>query len=340
MRRSSRRSLFSLKVALLLLFLLLSLSLLVSGDEEHVLLKDLQGDVQHRGSEFFHAFEPAQEGMAIYPGETIRVGLESSAEILFPDGATILLKAGTEVRIHTDQVGELELRVLQVDEGEVVVKHDEGLLDRVIFEVETPSAIAAVRGTIFRIRTDEWMRTTASVLEGTLAVSSHNPSTVILTAGMMTYVDPNEDPAPPFPLTDDEQGRWDEDWDWISDEEEDEDLEERIQEFYQDFVKSYEEKSIESLLDSLAQDWTSSTGDSVESLREWLTILFEGYDTFTVEIQLISIQEEEEDLVSVLYSISILSLIEEYGYEHREEGIVEELLLIDDEIKILYSSME
>lgn len=339
------------RTGILFLVLLLLFTLPVLGEEEEsIILTELSGDVQHRGSEFYHRFEPATEGMAVFPQETVRVGMGSKAELVFPDGVEVLLRENTEVRLHLDEVGELELRVLQVDEGEVVVRHPEGLLDRIRFEVETPSAIAAVRGTIFRVRSDEWLRTTASVQHGTVAVSSHNPTTVILTPGMMTTIDYNQNPLPPFPLTQEEQDRWDQDEDWLSDDdngengEEEIPLEEKVLAFYNVLADSYAQKDKGALLELLDANWTSDTGDNIESLNEWLETLFGAYDSFTVHIEITSIERdpEEEQLVTVQYNMVINGTMDAYDYQHREEGVVEEILLDHPEegFTILFSASD
>lgn len=339
------------KGILLLVFLLaLTLPVLGGEEEEFIILQEISGDVQHRGSEFYHRFEPATEGMTVYPQETIRVGMGSRAELVFPDGVEILLRDNTEVRLHVDQVGELELRVLQVDEGEVVIRHQDGLLDRIRFEVETPSAIAAVRGTVFRVRSDEWLRTTTSVQRGTVAVSSHNPTTVVLTAGMMTTVDFDQPPLPPFPITPEEQDRWDEDQDWLDDDDDDDDededeevpIEERVLDFYNRLADSYAQKDLDSLLELLDAGWASDTGDDVGTLSNYLETLFGAYDSFTIHIEITSIERdtEDEDILLVRYTMNITGAMEDYDFTHQEEGVVEEILqeLSDGELILLYSS--
>lgn len=342
---------------ILFLVFILFFAFPVLGENDHAILQNITGDVQHRGSEFFHRYEPASEGMAVYSGETVRVGMGSRVELIFPDGVEVLLRAGTEVRLHIDEIGDMELRVLRVDEGEVVVKHDAGLLDRIRFEVETPSAVAAVRGTVFRVRSDEWLRTTASVQIGELAVSSHNPSTVLLTAGMMTTVDQNQPPLPPFPITEEEQDLWDEDEDWLQDDEdededEDEDdeeeeidmelLEEKVTDFYQRFASSYGQKDIQSLLQHLHESWTSDSGDTVDTLTSWLDTLFAGYDSFTVNLEVLDVQldAEDEERIMVRYSMAITAIIEEYDYVYQEEGVIEDILLFlpEEDLQILFSS--
>lgn len=147
-----------MKTVLLLIFFF-SLSFPVWGEGESILLTEMAGEVFYRGEAFYHRFEPAQLGMTIYPGETIRVGPGGQAELLFPQGHTVLLGEDTEVRLYVDGQNALALNVLTTTEGELVYEYDH-ILDRIRIEVATPSAIAAIRGIpLSTPRAGEWSRT-------------------------------------------------------------------------------------------------------------------------------------------------------------------------------------
>lgn len=147
---------------MLIILFFFFLSLPVFGEGSHVLLQNLQGQVLYRGEAFYSRFAPADEMMTIYPGETIRVGPGGEVEILFPGGSIVLLKEDTEVRLQLDAKGELSLHVLSVTEGELVYEYD-SFLDRIRIHVETPSAIAAVRGIPTILHQGEWGRSRVSL---------------------------------------------------------------------------------------------------------------------------------------------------------------------------------
>jgi hypothetical protein len=108
-------------------------------------------------------------GMALEVGDTIRSGNNSTAEITFFDGSTIELEADTEITIVSLDVsattGSTTITLEQIIGTTVsrVVK----LLDPASrYEVETPTGVAVVRGSIMRVRVTEDGTTWISNLAG------------------------------------------------------------------------------------------------------------------------------------------------------------------------------
>ncbi|VUD69091.1 hypothetical protein TDB9533_04457 [Thalassocella blandensis] len=103
-------------------------------------------------------------------GTTIRVGQKSTVTLQFADGAILIVSENSEVVLdtlsHYKDTGMVDSR-LRLNKGDITTKVPKRT-PRSRFEVTTPSAIAAVRGTEFRISSTGEMRN--EVLEGEVAV--------------------------------------------------------------------------------------------------------------------------------------------------------------------------
>jgi uncharacterized repeat protein (TIGR01451 family) len=91
----------------------------------------------------------AQAGMNLEPGDTIKAGDNSRATITFFEGSTIELEPGTEVNVAELSVaatGSTTIRLKQ-DLGKTVSRVEKLTDPASRYEVETPAAVALVRGT-------------------------------------------------------------------------------------------------------------------------------------------------------------------------------------------------
>jgi uncharacterized repeat protein (TIGR01451 family) len=96
----------------------------------------------------------AQVGMSIEPGDIVKSGDSSSAEITFFDGSTIELQAGTEIEVASLDIS--------TDTGSTTISLKQAIGDTVSrvtklvdpassYEVETPAGVAAVRGSVMLV---------------------------------------------------------------------------------------------------------------------------------------------------------------------------------------------
>ena len=116
---------------------------------------------------------PLRQGDLVRVGGSLKSGPESSVEVAFADGSQILLRENTEITVKVAQQGVLHLlRVLYLEAGKVIarVKKATGRDSR--FEIETPSALAAARGTEYRVGLDEKSTTRAELLESSIGFSA------------------------------------------------------------------------------------------------------------------------------------------------------------------------
>ena len=132
---------------------------------------DVLGTVQH---EIGSQASPLSPGMMLSAGSLIRTGHDGSVTLQLPDGSRNLIEANSELHIRTlhrleasdGQLVDFELKRGRIDNSVQSMRHSGGR-----YTIETPAAVAAVRGTEFRV---------AALADGMLAetvsgeVSLHN----------------------------------------------------------------------------------------------------------------------------------------------------------------------
>jgi len=97
----------------------------------------------------------AQVGMELEVGDSIKTGDDSGAEITFFDGSTMELEAGTEIEIMSLDLacdtGVTTITLMQTIG--TTISHVTKLLDPASsYEVETPTGVAVVRGSMLRVQ--------------------------------------------------------------------------------------------------------------------------------------------------------------------------------------------
>lgn len=117
---------------------------------------------------------PLAPGAAILEGQRIGTGPDGTAEIAFQSGVTLILRPKTEITAASvrDQ-GALSYWnrfLLRAGKAMAIIKKATGRENR--FRIETPSAIAAARGTEFRSGFDTDGVSRFEVLDGTVAVEA------------------------------------------------------------------------------------------------------------------------------------------------------------------------
>ncbi len=150
-------------------------------------------------------WEPAQQGMEVFSGGQVRTGENSSARLELLEGMvrlwadtifTVRQSATRQDRPVTNiflQVGRLWAH-LTVEEP-----HE--------FNVETASAVAAVRDTSFSVQVAPDQTTLVSVAEGEMILTAQGES-VTVAAGQQAIVRPGQPPSPPEPMSPEEIALW------------------------------------------------------------------------------------------------------------------------------------
>lgn len=159
----------------------------------------LQGDVavQPPGSDVWKSLQVRDR---VQEGSSLRTSAHSALELEFDDGTSCFLRENSLLTIKKSRQGALHLlRVLRLEAGKIIsrVKSATGKDSR--FEVETPSALAAARGTHYRVAVDEQLTTTAEMLESRIDVVAMG-KTITLKEGEGAITRQNEPPSQPVRL--------------------------------------------------------------------------------------------------------------------------------------------
>ena len=144
---------------------------------------------------------PLNLGDLVSQGSRIRTGKASSVEVVFDDKNSIFLKPDTALGITTSEKrgASYSANNLYLTIGRIITKLQKVTGSDSRVNIDTPSAIASVRGTEFGVSADEEESTRAEVFTGTLKVSAMQ-TTVQLNEGEGTYVQKGAAPVSPRKL--------------------------------------------------------------------------------------------------------------------------------------------
>lgn len=165
--------------------------------ESAVVVVAVQGDVRSKG-------QAVSPNAKLTPGDDLRTGKDSYATLKLADGSTLTLlpsgNAGLE-RAQATPGGTTDTQ-FRLDAGRAETTVQKAPKGNTRFEVRTPMAIAAVRGTKFRVVVDEQKNAMMSeVVEGEVAVSdSGNLGTASVRGGFGTRVSAGSAPLAPRAL--------------------------------------------------------------------------------------------------------------------------------------------
>jgi hypothetical protein len=117
----------------------------------------------------------AEEGMSLRVGDSIKTGDDSSAEITFSEGSTVELQAGTEIEIASFAIStgtDSTTITLEQTIGSVIFRVTKIVDPASRYEVETPTGVVAVRGSIMQVYVIEDGTTWVTNLEGDIWASA------------------------------------------------------------------------------------------------------------------------------------------------------------------------
>ena len=158
----------------------------------------VEGDVQSKG-------EPIKAGAKVAPGDDFKTGKDGYVTIKLSDGSTLVLQPGSTMAIDTVKKSPLQPSadaLFTLKNGRVEASVQKRSASGARFEVRTPIAVAAVRGTKFRVVADEEKRTaTSEVVEGTVQVEDNAKlGSVAVLEGFGTRVLEGKPPSAPRAL--------------------------------------------------------------------------------------------------------------------------------------------
>ena len=125
----------------------------------------IRGDVriQPQGTDTWRSL---RSGDRILHGNRILTGDDGAVEITYKDGTSFLLRSSTDVTINKAVIKEEKriLRSIIQKTGRSISRLNKATGKENRYEISTPSAIAAARGTEFRVSVDEHEATRSEVL--------------------------------------------------------------------------------------------------------------------------------------------------------------------------------
>ena len=146
---------------------------------------------------------PVTGGLELYSGDRLQVADDSNVTIRFADDSELLVLGGSEIVFDSlsayGETGMVDTRIrLQSGQVRTRVRKQQGGGSR--YEIITPAAVAAVRGTEFRVSADSARPVMRSeVLEGNVAVSGEGSSRDV-PAGFGVLAEAGVAPSAPRPL--------------------------------------------------------------------------------------------------------------------------------------------
>lgn len=155
----------------------------------------LKGPVQVRPASE-KKYIKADAGFPLAYGDRVRTGHGALAQLEFPDGDAVLVKEDSDFTLS----GTSRKRRLSFSIGEFLVGLKRSLTTGESFEVRTPSAVAAVRGTLFWGITDAQKNSVWSGFGHKVAIRAGG-KTVVLEPGQTVKVPFGGMPGPAQPST-------------------------------------------------------------------------------------------------------------------------------------------
>jgi hypothetical protein len=146
------------------------------------------------------AWLPLKQGDVIAEGSSVKTGKDGTLEVSAADGTSYLLRPDTLVSVTTARQGEQHLlQRLMLQTGRIITRIKSATGRVLRYEIQTPSSVAAARGTVFQVSVDEQQVSRSEVRDGTVDVAGSGGE-VEVKAGMGTVVRPNAPPQSPRPL--------------------------------------------------------------------------------------------------------------------------------------------
>jgi hypothetical protein len=159
--------------SLFILFLILSSSMMQqSGSKAKI--KFLIGKAEVQSQEQVN-WRDAKINMPIVAGDRIRTTLNSRVELEMPDGSIIKVNENSTFDVkelktaETDREDKMSFTLWA---GNIWAQFKKVVSSRQVREIESPSAVVAIRGTILGIDVDQEQTTTVRVFEGSVSVLS------------------------------------------------------------------------------------------------------------------------------------------------------------------------
>jgi len=167
----------------------------------HCTLSTLAGNVQLQIPDS-STWEEAKNGMTVKVGSRVKTDQNSQAMLTFFNGTTLTIEPSTDLEVERVECGENQPTVIVLKQwlgktwSRVTKLADPGSH----YEIQTPSGIALVRGTLFTTEVDKTGAMRVQTIEGLVSVSAQGEE-VYLPAGRQTIVALGASPSEPMPVS-------------------------------------------------------------------------------------------------------------------------------------------
>lgn len=155
-----------------------------------------------------------EEGGLVRAGDLILTGPASSVELRWmrwAGGMRIRVEPNTRfwvTRSILNKSTDDEESRLRIDLGKIWLRLREALTGKSKFEVETPTVVAAVRGTVFSVAVADDGTSQVEVLEGEVEIAGRDGAATRLTSGSCTEIAPGQEALETQPLSADQLATW------------------------------------------------------------------------------------------------------------------------------------
>jgi len=187
---------------LIAVFFLLSFS--TQNQTNNARVKSLIGKVQVLEIKKAN-WKKARMNQAIYSGDRIKTNLNSRLELEMPDGSVIKIHENTIFDVKSiktaarDNKDEMKFTLFA---GNIWAKFKKLVNTRQTRQIESPSAVVAIRGTTIEMNVDQNKRTVVRVLEGRVGIRSKDVTgEVLVGANQESTVEKGKAPTAPRPAS-------------------------------------------------------------------------------------------------------------------------------------------
>ena len=158
-------------------------------------------------------WKPAEKGMKLDEGYSIRSGPDSKAVAVFAEKMIMAVEQNTEIDLEKLQKSRRHGVNFKMDLNKGQMWSDVGKLKtkRSKFFVETPQAVTGVRGTVFTVEVSSDNTTKVGVIKGSVGVRTRGAARTPTAVGenTMTEVAEGEVPAQPTEISSEYIAQWD-----------------------------------------------------------------------------------------------------------------------------------
>lgn len=169
------------------------------------ILSEIQNTVSIRKTSVDESI-PAEKGMSILEGGSVETGEDGRARIdLMPEGTIVRVGPNSSFSFpKLTEEGNEPKTTIQLLFGKVFILLKGGSLN-----VETPSGVASVRGSLLSVEFNpETNRTSATCMEGDCSLQTEGGEEIDLPEGQESFIDEGGEVMDPFPMDKDEVEAW------------------------------------------------------------------------------------------------------------------------------------